>query len=152
MHQHSPSQTFSRQPPLNRHNITHGLQYLKSLSKAPHPVRFDMISNSVVSYIVIMGELWKQIKWVTNGPLFLWGPVEPWNLESKPTHELAHFYSCLCHIPPVGCGRLLVAACSALCGSQSALHRDRSEKRTENVESLRADIRIIWEELNNSIF
>lgn len=80
-----------------------------------------------------MGELWKQIKWITNFPLFRWGPLEPSSIPNQ-TRERAHFCSCLCHIPPVGCGRLLVAACSALCGSQSALHRDRSEKKTKNVE------------------
>lgn len=130
MHQPSPSQTLSPQPPLNRHNTTHRLQYLKILSNAPNPVRFDMISNPLVSYIVNgwimeanqMDNKWSLVSLGTAGTF----------LDSKSTHERAHFYSCLCHIPPVGCGRLLVAACSALCGSQSALHRDRSEKKTEN--------------------
>lgn len=35
------------------------------------------------------------------------------------------------NIPPVECGRLQVAAYSALCGSQSELHRDRSDQHTE---------------------
>lgn len=148
MHQHSPSQTFSPLPPLNRHNITHRLQYLKILSNAPNPVRFDMNNNSIVSHIV-NGWIMEADQMDNKFPLVSLGTAGTF-LDSKPTHERAHFYS-VTYLQSGAVDSWWQLAAPSVGHNQRFIGIDLQRRRRMWRVSA-ADIKIMREELNHSIF